>query len=41
MNSENRKTSHPQRLLLNLTYKRDLKRGEKSVAFSNLSICYT
>ena len=38
LNSENSKTSNPHRLLLNLTDKIDLKRGEQSVAFSNLSI---
>ena len=41
MNSENSKTSHPHRLLLNLTDKMDLWRGEKSIALSNLSIYFT
>ena len=41
MNSENNKTSHPHRLLLNLTDKMDLRRGEKSIALSRLSIYYT
>ena len=41
MNSENSKTSNPHRLLLFLTNEIDLKRGEKSVAMSNLSIYYT
>ena len=38
MNSENSKTSHPHRLLLNLTDKIDVRRGEKSVALSNLDM---
>ena len=41
MNSENRKTSEPHVLILKLTDKLDLRRGEKSIALSNLSICYT
>ena len=41
MNSENSKTSHPHRLLINLTDRIDLQRGEKSIALSNLSIYYT
>ena len=41
MNSENSKTSHPLRLLINLTDRIDLQRGEKSIALSNLSIYYT
>ena len=41
MNSENSKTSHPHGLLLNLTGKMDLWRGEKSIALSNLSIYFT
>ena len=40
MNSENSKSSKPQVLILNLTDKIDLRRGEKSVALSNLSIYY-
>ena len=38
MNSENSKTSAPHRLLLNLTEKINLKRSDKYVALSNLSI---
>ena len=41
MNSENSKTSDPLRLLLNLPDKIDLKRSDKYVALSNLSIHYT
>ena len=41
MNSENSKTSDPQRLLPNLTDKTNLKRSDKHVALSNLSIYYT
>ena len=41
MNSENSKTSDPRRLLLNLTDKKFLKRSDKVVALSNLSIYYT
>ena len=41
MNSENGKTSHPHRLLLNLTDKINLNRSDKYVALSNLSIYYT
>ena len=41
MNSENSKTSDSQRLLLNLLSKIELKRSEKYVALSNLSIYYT
>ena len=41
MNSENSKTSEPHRLLLNLSDKINLKRSEKYVALSNLSIYYT
>ena len=39
MNSENSKTSEPHVLIL--TDKLDLRRGEKNVALSNLSIYYT
>ena len=39
--SENSKTSKPHVLLLNLTDKLDLKRAEKNVALSNVSIYYT
>ena len=41
MNSENSKTSEPHVLILKLTDKLDLRRGEKIIALSNLSICYT
>ena len=41
MNSENSKTSKPHVLILKLTDKLDLRRGEKSIVLSNLSICYT
>ena len=40
MNSENSKTSDPRRLLLNLTEKMDLKRKDRYIALSNLSIYY-
>ena len=40
MNSKNSKTSDPHRLLLNLTDKINLKRSDKYVALSNLSIYY-
>ena len=40
MNSENSKTSEPCVLILKLTDKLDLKRGEKSIALSNFSIYY-
>ena len=38
MNSKNSKTSNTYRLLLNLTDKTNLKRSDKYVALSNLSI---
>ena len=41
MNSENSKTSEYQVLVLKLTDKLDLRRGQKTVALSNLSIYYT
>ena len=41
MNSGNSKTSDPHRLLLNLSDKLKLKRSDKYVALSNLSIYYT
>ena len=41
MNSENSKTSKPYVLVLKLTDKLDLRRGENSIALSNLSIYYT
>ena len=41
MNSENSKTSDPNKLLLNISGKINLKRSHKYVALSNPSICYT
>ena len=41
MNSRNSKTSHSYILLLNLLDKINLKRSDKYVALSNLSIYYT
>ena len=41
MNSENSGTSEYHILLLKHTDKLDLRRGQKSVALSNLSIYYT
>ena len=41
MNSENNTTSKPHVLILHLTDKIDLRRDEKSIALSNLSIYYT
>ena len=41
MNSENSRNSECHVLLVKLTNKLDLKRGQKSIAFSNLSIYYT
>ena len=41
MNSENIKTSDTHRLLLNLWDKTNLKRNDKYVDLSNLSICNT
>ena len=38
MNSENIKTSEPHVLILKITDKLDLRRGEKIIALSNLSI---
>ena len=40
MNSKNSKTSDPNRLLLNLTDTKDLRRKDKRIALSNLSIYY-
>ena len=40
MNSKNSGTSDPHRLLLNLLDKKNLKRSDKYVALSNLSISY-
>ena len=41
MNAENGKTTDPQKPLLNLSDKRNLKEKDKYVALSNLSIYYT
>ena len=41
MNSENSRTSEYHVLVLKLTDKLDLRRGQKSVALSNFSIYYT
>ena len=41
MNSENSRTSQYHVLVLKLTDKLDLRRGQKTVALSNLSIYYT
>ena len=41
MKSEDNKTSEPPVLILKLTDKLNLRRGEKSIALSNLSIYYT
>ena len=41
MNSASNETSNPHTLLLNLSGKKNLKRKDKYVALSNLSIYYT
>ena len=41
MNSENSRTSEYKVLVIKLTDKLDLRRSQKSVALSNLSIYYT
>ena len=41
MNSKNSKTSDPHRLLLNISDKINLKKSDKHVALSNLSIYHT
>ena len=41
MNWKNRKTSKPHVLILNLTDKLDLRRGENSIVLSSLSTYYT
>ena len=41
MNSENSKISKPHILILKLTDKLNLRRAEKSITLSNLSIYYT
>ena len=38
MNSKNSKSSHPQRLILNLSDEMDFQRGEKIVVLSNHGI---
>ena len=41
MNSQNSKISDPDVLILHLTDKIDLRRCDKNIALSNLSIYYT
>ena len=41
MNLENSKTFEPHVLILKFTDKSDLRRGEKIIALSNLSVYYT
>ena len=41
MNSKNRKTSYPHRLLLHRIDKIDLRRKDKYIALSNITIYYT
>ena len=41
MNSKNSKTANAHVLILKLTDKLDLRRGEKIIALSNLNIYYT
>ena len=41
MNCENSKTFKPHVLIINLTDKLDIRRDEKSIVLSNLSIYYT
>ena len=41
MNSENSKTFESHILIIKLTDQLDLRRGEKIIALSNLSISYT
>ena len=41
MNTENSRTPEYHVLVLKLTDKLDLRRGQKTIALSNLSICYT
>ena len=41
MNTENSKSSEPHVIILKLTHKLNLRRGENSIAVSNLSIYYT
>ena len=41
MNSKNSKTYDPHKLLINLADKMNIKRSDKYVALSNLSMYYT
>ena len=41
MNSKNSKTHDPYKLLINLADKMNIKRSDKYVALSNLSMYYT
>ena len=41
MNSENSKTSEQHVLILKLTHKLDIRRGEKSITLSSFKIYYT
>ena len=41
MNMENSKTNEPQKLVLNLSQRLDLRSSNKHVALQNLSIYYT
>ena len=41
MNSENSQTSKPHVLIFKLTDKLDIRKGEKHIALSNISIYYT
>ena len=41
MNTENNKTNEPQKFVLNLSQRLDLRSSDKHVAFQNLSIYYT
>ena len=41
MNSENSETSEPYVLIIKLTDKLDLRKSEKGISLSNLSIYYT
>ena len=41
MNSKNSKTYDPQKLLINLADKMNIKRSDKYVALSNFSMYYT
>ena len=41
INSKNIKASYPNRLLLTLKGKTSIKKNDKYIASSNLSVCYT